>query len=193
MKRAQTRAAPPVKTPKRPTPLDAIPRVVTNATLDDHLEIITRAIFQAGLSWSMIGDRWDTFCEAFESFEVAKVAGYGDVDLERLMATEKIVHSRKKIAGTIENARTLVAIEREFGSIATYIGGFSRYALLFADAHRRFAFMGDLNCYYWLFRTANPVPQFDDWIARQTADHPRMREMVLLARGADASSERSGF
>lgn len=192
-KHARAAAAPAVKIPRRPTPPDAIPRVIELAGPNDHLEIMTRAIFQSGLSWAMIAGRWDAFREAFAQFDVPTVATYGEFELERLMATDKLIHSAKKISGTFENARALVELGRRFGSIAGYVGNFASYADLYADAHERFAFMGDLNCYYWLFRTAQPVPRFEDWIARQAKDHPRMREMVVLARSAGSSSERSGF
>lgn len=161
--------------------------------LDDHLEIMTRAIFQAGLSWALIDARWEAFRAAFDNFGVARVAEYGDFEVERLMTTDGIIHSAKKIVGTIDNAKTLIATEREFGSITAYAASFATYVDLFADARNRFAFLGELSCYYWLFRTGNPVPLFEDWIAGQPKDHPRVREMVLAGRTDATSSERAGF
>jgi len=184
---------PPIKTPKRATPVDAIPRIIAGPVLADHLEVMTRAIFQAGLSWAIIAARWPAFVTAFEHFEPGRVAAYDDADLERLMATDGIIHSAKKISGTFANARALLEIEREHGAVSAYASTFETYASLYADAHRRFAFLGDLSCYYWLFRTGNAVPLFDDWIARQPTDHPRMREMVMLARETGGSPERPGF
>jgi 3-methyladenine DNA glycosylase Tag len=143
---AKMRTAPAVKTPKRATPSDRIPRRVLHARLDDHLEIMTRAIFQAGLSWAMIDARWEIFREAFERFAVAQVAQYGEFELERLMATPGIVHSAKKISGTFDNAKTLIAIDAEFAGIAGYLARFATYAELLADARGRFAFLGDLSC-----------------------------------------------
>ncbi len=162
-------------------------------TINDHLEIMSRAIFQAGLSWAMIDSRWPSFVAAFDGFDAARVAAYGEFEIDRLLNADGIVHSAKKIGGTIENARTLLALEREFGSIAAYAARFSTYAALSADARQRFAFLGDLSCYYWLFRTGAPVPLFEDWIAGQPKDHPRMREMVEAGRAAATSTERPGF
>jgi hypothetical protein len=179
--------------PPRPTPQDRIPGPVTQPTLNDHLEVMTRAIFQAGLSWAAIAARWDVFRTAFDGFDIVCVSHYGDFDIERLMATAGVIHSAKKIAATIDNAKTLIAIESDFGSIGAYAAGFTTYAELFADAHERFVFLGDLSCYYWLFRTGNPVPLLETWLAGQPKDHPRMREMVLAGRAAGASSERADF
>jgi 3-methyladenine DNA glycosylase Tag len=179
--------------PPRATPDERIPRPVKLSTLDDHLEIITRAVFQAGLSWAMIDSQWGAFEAGFDHFSVERVANYGEFDIDRLMSTDGIVHSAKKIAGTIANAKALIELGRRFGSIDAYLARFSSYDELRADVRERFAFVGDLSTYYWLFRTGNPVPRFEDWIARQPKDHPRMREMVLTGRAEGNSSERSGF
>lgn len=184
-------AAPPLKASK-PTPPERIPRVIEAPTLDDHLEVMTRAIFQAGLSWAMIDARWDAFRTAFENFNVTIVATYGEGEIERLMEADGVVHSRSKIAGTIANAKALKALVAEFGDVAKYVQSFPNYKALHADAKKRFAFLGDLNCYYWLFRTRLPVPPFERWMENQPSDHPRMREMVLMGRSEGRSSEISG-
>ena len=120
-KKAQRRKdAPPIRIPKRPTPPDRIPRVVENPTLSDHLAIITRAVMQAGMSWAFIHARWDDYVAAFEGFDVEKVAAYGDMEVDRLMNAGGIIHSKSKIEGTIRNARLLLKLEREYGSIRAY-------------------------------------------------------------------------
>jgi hypothetical protein len=190
-------AAKPAKTPKtapplknaKPTPPDRIPQIVAAPTLDDHLEIMSRAIFQAGLSWAFIDSRWDAFRPAFDNFSVNLIALYGDGDIDRLMAAEGVVHSRSKIAGTIANAKMLLAIVAEFGDVPSYVRSFPSYDALFANAKKRFSYLGDLSCYYWLFRTGLPVMPFEDWMTRQSADHPRMREMVLRGRSEHRSPE----
>jgi 3-methyladenine DNA glycosylase Tag len=170
--------APSVRVPKRPTPEDRIPRVLAQPTLDDHLAIISRAVMQAGLSWAVIDAHWDEYLRAFDGFAIATVANYGEDDVARLMETPGVIHSRAKIEGTIRNARTLLELEREFGSIRAYQTSFADYDAIRKDTKKRFAYLGDLNTYYWLFRTAAPVPPFDEWLKGQERDHPRMREMV---------------
>ena len=182
-KTAVPKAAPPVRIPKRPTPEDRIPRVIENPTLDDHLAVITRAVMQAGMSWAFIESRWDDYVVAFENFAVAKVAAYDDIQVDRLMNTDGIIHSKSKIEGTIKNARALIDIEAEFGSLRAYHESFATYDDARKDAKKRFAFMGDLNTYYWRFRTGATVPNLEEWLKNQERDHPRMREMVTLARG----------
>lgn len=141
----------------------------------------------------MIDARWPAFVTAFDGFEAVRVAAYGEFEIDRLMHTDGVVHSAKKIVGTIANAQALLALQAARGAVAAYTAGFASYAALFADARARFAFLGDLSCYYWLFRSGAPVPLFEDWIARQQTDHPRMREMVEAGRAAGTSTERAGF
>ncbi len=185
--------SPPVRASRRVTPTDQIVRRIDEPTLDDHLALVTRAIFQAGLSWALIAGRWKTFEVAFDGFHVDRVAAYDSLDIDRLMQTPGIIHSAKKIAGTIRNAETLLRIAAQFGSISAYAGSFTGYLDLLADARKRFAFLGDVSCYYWLFRSGNAVPRFEVWLAGQSADHPRVREMVLAGRDDGTSSERDGY
>jgi len=188
MPKKTPKATPPIKT-RKPTPPEQIPRVIAAPTLDDHLEVMTRAIFQAGLSWALIDARWDAFRTAFENFNVTVIATYGEGEVERIMEAEGVVHSRSKIAGTIANARALKALATEHGDVANYVRAFATYDALYADAKKRFAYLGDLSCYYWLFRTKLPVPPFEQWMERQSSDHPRMREMVTMGRKEMRSSE----
>jgi 3-methyladenine DNA glycosylase Tag len=173
---------PPVRVPKRPTPVDRIPRVIAHPTLDDHLAVISRAVFQAGLSWAFIDQNWDAYRAAFDDFNIARVAAYGEADIERIIASDGVIRSRAKIEGTIRNARALLEIEREFGSVRAYQDSFTSYDEARKDAKKRFAYMGDLNTYYWRFRTAASVPPLEEWMRGQERDHPRMREMVELAQ-----------
>ena len=44
--------------------------------------------------------------------------------------------------------------------------------------------MGDMNVWYFLFRTGEAVPPFESWVKTIRGEHPRMREMVERARKA---------
>ncbi len=158
-----------------------IPERTRPQRLGDYLAIITRAIFQAGLSWRIIASQWDAFERLFDGFDPATVAAFGEHDVERLMADGGIVRSRKKILATVANAATLREIEGRMG-FAAYLRSFAAYEELAADLRERFAFLGELSVYYLLFRVGEPVPRFEEWERTIKGDHPRMREMVAHAR-----------
>ena len=52
------------------------------------------------------------------------VAGYGQGDLERLLADPGIVRNRLKIAATVKNARGFLELQREQGSFDRYVWSF---------------------------------------------------------------------
>ncbi|HSG37657.1 MAG TPA: DNA-3-methyladenine glycosylase I [Paracoccaceae bacterium] len=90
------------------------------AALPDNrwLAEMARAIFQAGFSWKVIEAKWPGFEVAFEGFEPARVAMYGDDNLARLISDKGIVRNGPKITAVIENAIFLTDLARENGSAA---------------------------------------------------------------------------
>lgn len=168
--------------------MDRVPEQIQPKRLSDYLEVMTRAVFQAGLSWASIASRWPAFRQAFENFDVERVAAYADADVDRLMHFEGILHSARKIRATIQNAQTLLEIDRANG-FANYLHSFDSYDKLSADIRRRFKFMGEMNVWYFLFRVREPVPQFEHWVTTIPGEHPRMKEMVEKGRLAGTSTE----
>src|ERR1700746_3753211 len=74
--------------------------------------------FQAGLSWLTILRKREAFRSAFAGFDYARVARFGERDVERLLADAAIVRNRAKIEAVINNAaRALELVESE-GSLA---------------------------------------------------------------------------
>ena len=78
-------------------------------------------INQAGLSWATILKKRAAFRTAFAGFDVDRVAAFGDDDVARLMADPGIIRNRLKIAATIDNARRIQELRREYGSFAAWL------------------------------------------------------------------------
>ena len=76
--------------------------------------------FESGLSWLTILRKRENFRKAFAGFDIARVAKFGDADIERLLGDAGIVRHRGKIASTINNANRALDLQREFGSLAAY-------------------------------------------------------------------------
>jgi DNA-3-methyladenine glycosylase I len=92
--------------------------------VDDDVELFERLAlesFQAGLSWSTILRKREAFRAAFHGFDPRVVAGFGDVDVVRLMDDAGIVRNRAKIAATIGNARALLTTADAYGSFGAYL------------------------------------------------------------------------
>jgi DNA-3-methyladenine glycosylase I len=76
--------------------------------------------FQSGLSWLTILRKREHFRAAFDGFDAARVARYGRRDVERLLANAGIVRHPGKIASTINNAKRMLELKAEFGTLAAY-------------------------------------------------------------------------
>ena len=63
---------------------------------------------QAGLSWITILKKRENYRRAFDGFDPAKVAAYGDDDIERLVTDAGIIRNRAKIKSAINNAKVFV-------------------------------------------------------------------------------------
>jgi len=77
--------------------------------------------FQAGLSWLTILNKRENFRAAFANFEAEKITSFDDADVKRLLADTGIVRHAGKIASTINNARRVIELRREFGSLGAYV------------------------------------------------------------------------
>ena len=79
---------------------------------------------QAGLSWSTILKKRENYRAAFDQFDPAVVAQYGQKQQARLLANAGIVRNRLKIGSAIDNARAFLAVQDECGSFDKFIWGF---------------------------------------------------------------------
>jgi hypothetical protein len=181
----------PSATVEAPAMADTIPDVVAPASLNDYLEVMTRAVFQAGVRWKQIADRWDAYRTAFETFDVQRIARYDDLDIERVLDTPGVLRSPRKARAVVTNAQTLLEIHAEHGDLRIYLRSFDSYETLAKDMKKRFKLMGDLNVWYFLFRSGEAVPRFEQWSETIRGTHPRMREMVDRARTQNLSPERA--
>jgi len=92
--------------------------------IHDDDELFGRLIMeinQAGLSWETILKKEASFRTAYDNFSIEKIAAYDDLDRERLLADAGIIRNRLKINAAIENAKSILALQKEFGSFAKWL------------------------------------------------------------------------
>jgi DNA-3-methyladenine glycosylase I len=92
-------------------------------SLDDrHLfELLTLEGAQAGLSWQTILNKREGYRRAFAAFDAAKVARFDAREVERLLTDPGIVRNRLKVESAVSNAKRILEIREEFGSLADYV------------------------------------------------------------------------
>ena len=126
---------------------------------------------QAGLSWSTILKKRENYRVALDHFDANRIACYDQRKVAALLANPGIVRNRLKIAATIQNAKSFLAVQREFGSFDQYLWQFvggrpiqnARRTMKEVPAHtsesdalskdllkRGFKFVGSTICYAWM-------------------------------------------
>lgn len=80
-------------------------------------ERVSLEAFQSGLSWLTILRKREGFRRAFDRFDLDRVAGYTDRDIQRLLADVSIVRNRAKIEATIANARAITELDVDLGEL----------------------------------------------------------------------------
>ena len=92
--------------------------------IDNDNELFCRLILeinQAGLSWTTILNKQEGFRKAYHNFDIKKVAAYKEKDIKRLMDDPGIIRNRLKINAAIENAKTILHLQKEFKSFKNWL------------------------------------------------------------------------
>ena len=90
-----------------------------------QFEFLMMEVMQCGLNWNMMIQKREIFRECFDRFDYNKVAEYQEAEIERILNTDGMIRSRRKIEAVIHNARCFQKIREEFGSFSDYIWGFT--------------------------------------------------------------------
>ena len=90
----------------------------------DDDELFCRLILeinQAGLSWTTILRKEETFRAAYSNFNIKKVAAYREKDIARLLNDPGIIRNKLKINAAIENAKAIILLQTAFGSFKNWL------------------------------------------------------------------------
>ena len=85
---------------------------------------LTLEAAQGGLSWKTILHKRDGYRSAFQKFDPARVAHFNTSEVEALLSDPGIVRNRPKLQSTMNNARRILEVQREFGTFDAYIWRF---------------------------------------------------------------------
>ncbi|MFT3947627.1 MAG: DNA-3-methyladenine glycosylase I [Agriterribacter sp.] len=92
--------------------------------IHDDDELFGRLIMeinQAGLSWETILKKEESFRKAYNNFNIKKIATYKEKDRARLLADAGIIRNNLKINAAIENAKTILQLQKQFGSFEKWL------------------------------------------------------------------------
>ena len=143
------------------------PSQIEPQSLDDYLEVMTKAVFQSGMSWKVVNNKWPGFQAGFHEFNVARVAAMDESAIDTLAADPAIIRNRRKIVATVHNAQRLIELEEEYGGdIRNYLRAHGDLESTIKDVRKQFKYMGDIGTYYWLYVLGEEVPPWDEFCSR---------------------------
>ena len=136
----------------------------------DYFERMSRALFTAGLNWTMIENKWPNFRKAFAAFSPEKVAKMTEKDVKALMGDAGIVRNERKIRATIHNASEFASLKKEFGSFKGYLASFRKdEKRLQEDLQEKFQHVGGSTARTFLWSSGyklTPTAEEKKWISK---------------------------
>ena len=139
-------------------PVGTPPEQIKPGSLDDYLEVMSKAVFQSGMSWKVVEAKWDGTREAFYDFDVARVAAFDERDLDELSKDTRVIRNYRKLAAIVSNAQQMIALDKEYGSFQKYLRSQGDFDATLAMIRKDFKFMGPTGIYYFLWVVGEDVP-----------------------------------
>lgn len=102
----------------------------------EHYMYMLMESMSCGLSWLLMLKKREVFRACFANFNYEKVARFTSNDVERIMNTENMIRSQRKIEGMIANARAFIKVREEFGTFDNYIWRFSKGGTKVYSSHK---------------------------------------------------------
>ena len=142
-----------------------IPTQIDPEGLSDYLEMLTKSVFQPGMSWRVVEAKWSGIKEAFRDFDAEAVSDYTEADVDRLMSDTSVIRNRRKLEATVYNAQRMLELETEHGSFKAYLRSHGGFEETVKDLRKRFKFLGDSGAFHFLYVVGEEVPSYEDWCA----------------------------
>ena len=146
-------------------PAGTPPDQIKPASLDDYLEVQSKAVFQSGMSWKVVGSKWPSTREAFHDFNVQEVADFNAFDIEELAQDTRVIRNRRKLEAIVSNAQKMIELDREYGTFQEYLRSQDSFDATLKMMKKDFNFMGPTGCYYFLWVVGEEVPPHDEFEA----------------------------
>ena len=100
-------------------------------------EFLSLECFQCGLSWNLMLKKRSILRKCFADFDYDKVANYGEKDVTRILNTEGMIRSERKIRALIHNARCYQKIREAHGSFCHYLWNYSEGKTILYKDHEQ--------------------------------------------------------
>ena len=141
------------------------PPQIDPKTLGDYLEVMSKAVFQSGMSWKVVDSKWPGIREAFLEFDADAVAKMGEREIDALATDTRVIRNRRKLEAVVDNANRLIELEAKHGSFRDYLRSHGSFEATVADLRKQFKFLGQTGSYAFLYIVGEQVPPHEEWEA----------------------------
>ena len=141
----------------------AAPQKISPKGLSDYLEVMSKAAFQAGISWQVVESKWSGTKEAFDYFDPAVIAEYSGSKMADLLEDERVIRNHLKLEAVVFNARRMLELDKQHKGFKKYLRSFGSYEELVKDLRKNFKFLGEMGAYYFLYVVGEKVPDWEEW------------------------------
>ena len=100
-----------------------------------QFEFLMMEVMQCGLNWNMMINKREIFRLCFDGFDYEKIARYDESDIKRILETEGMIKSKRKVEAIIHNAKCFIELRKEFGSFCNYLWGYTKGKTILYDKH----------------------------------------------------------
>jgi len=140
------------------------PERIQPQKLGDYLEIMTKAVFQGGISWKVVQSKWPGIKDAFMDFDAETVAQFSEPELEALVQDTRVIRNRRKLEAIVSNAQRMLELDEQYGGFQQYLRSHADFRSTVQDIRKQFKFMGDTGTMYFLYVVGEEVPSDDEWV-----------------------------
>ena len=141
------------------------PPQITPSGLADYLDVMSKVVFQSGMSWRVVEAKWAGTREAFHGFDPEHLIDLTPDEVDQLAADTRLIRNRRKIEATIHNAQTLLDLDKQHHGFKRYLESFGNYDALSTDLVKRFKFLGKTGAHFFLYVVGEPVPPHEEVMA----------------------------
>ena len=141
------------------------PQQIQPQKLGDYLDVMSKSVFQSGISWRVVEAKWASTREAFRDFDPAAIVAMTPTDLEALAADTRVIRNQRKLDAIVENARRMLELEERHGSFRDYLRSHGGFEETVASLRKQFKFVGDMGAYHFLYVVGEDVPSYEAWCA----------------------------
>jgi 3-methyladenine DNA glycosylase Tag len=143
------------------------PEQIVPTCLADYLGIMSKAVFQSGMSWKVIENKWSGTTEALREFDPHAIAEMDEEDIEELMQDTRLIRNRKKLNAIVHNAQTMISLDEEHGGFQKYLRSHDDFWSTVKSIRSEFKFMGDVGTFYFLYVVGEEVLPHDQFEAER--------------------------